>query len=125
MGAVVAEFGGLTEPDPPERLDGDREGKRDERLAGREVRGRALAADELLAGLQRQHVARARRQLAAFRGARGKLLGAADDAAGQLSQVLIAGGEEPERGPAEVRPAGEVAPLAGDDVRPGVARGAQ
>ena len=53
------------------------------------------------------------------------LLGAADDAARHLPQVLLARREQPERRPAEAGRVRQIAALAGDDVGARVARCAQ
>ena len=58
---LVAEFGETSEALGTERLDGDREAESQKRLPGGEVRGGALSSDELLARLEREHVARSAR----------------------------------------------------------------
>ena len=84
----------------------DDAGERVERLRGADVRGRLLAADVLLARLQRQHEAAAAVDVARLAG----------DAARHPAQVLLARGEEAERRAAEVEAVAERLALADGDV---------
>ena len=90
-------------------------GERVQRLRGADVVGRLLAADVLLAGLQREHEAAAPVGV-------GRL---ARDPAGHPAQVLLGGGEEAERRAAEVEPVAERLALADGDVDAALARRAQ
>ena len=80
----------------------DHAGEGVERLRGADVGGGLLAADVLLAGLQREHEAAAAVHVDGFAG----------DAARHAAQVLLAGGEQAEGGTAEVEPVAERLPLA-------------
>ena len=77
--------------------------------------GRLLAADVLLAGLQREHEAAPPVDVG----------GLARDPAGHPAQVLLGGGEEAERRAAEVEPVAERLALADRDVDAALARRAQ
>ena len=90
-------------------------GERVQRLRGADVVGRLLAADVLLAGLQREHEAAAPVGVG----------GLAGDPAGHPAQVLLGGGEEAERGAAEVEPVAELLALADGDVDAALAGRAQ
>ena len=54
-GALEHQLGELDDPAPPQPAEVDDPGERVQRLRGADVRGRLLAADVLLAGLQREH----------------------------------------------------------------------
>src|SRR5919106_1375988 len=92
----------LDEPLPAEPAEVDDAGERVQRLRGADVGRRLLAADVLLARLQRQHEAALAVDVDRLAG----------DAAGHAAQMLLRGGEEPERGAAEVEPVAEGLPLA-------------
>ena len=77
--------------------------------------GGLLAADVLLAGLEREDEAAAAVDVG----------GLARDAAGHAAQVLLGGGEEAERRAAEVEAAAERLALADGDVHPALARRSQ
>ena len=77
--------------------------------------GRLLAADVLLAGLQREHEAAAAVGVG----------GLAGDPPGHAAQVLVGRGEEAERGAAEVEPVAERLALADGDVDAALAGRAQ
>ena len=102
-------------PAPAEPGEVDRAGERVQRLRGADVVGRLLAADVLLAGLQREHEAAAAVDVG----------GLAGDPARHPAQVLLGGGEEAERGAAEVEPVAERLALADGDVDAALARRAQ
>ena len=84
----------------------DDAGERVERLRGADVRGRLLAADVLLARLQREHEAAPAVDVD----------GLAGDPPGHPPQVLLARGEEAERRAAEVEAVAERLALADGDV---------
>ena len=82
-----------------------------ERLGGADVGGGLLAADVLLAGLKGEHESAAAVDVYGFAG----------DAAGHPPQVLLAGGEEPEGGSAEVQAVAQRLTLADRDVHTALA----
>ena len=106
MGAGEQQLAELDDPAAAEPGQVDDAGERVQRLRGADVRGRFLAADVLLARLQRQHEAAAAVDVD----------GLAGDPARHPAQVLLAGGEQAERGPAEVEPVAERLALADGDV---------
>ena len=113
VGAGQQQLAQLDDPAPPQPAQVDDAGERVERLRGADVRGRALAADVLLAGLQREHEAAATLEV----------LGGAGDAAGHPAQVLLAGGEQAERRAPEVEPVAERLTLADGHVHAALAGG--
>ena len=107
MRALVAQLGDAPQSARAERLHVDRRLQRDELRARADVARRALAADVLLARLQREHVA----------GAALDVLRLADDAAGHLAHEPLAAGEQPDVRPAEPERDAQRLPFADDDVR--------
>ena len=112
VGAGQQQLAELDDPAAPEPGEVDDAAERVERLSGADVRGGFLAADVLLAGLQREHEATPAVDVHGFAG----------DPAGHPPQVLLAGGEEAERGPAEVEAVAERLALADGDVHAALAR---
>ena len=92
----------------------DHAAERVQRLRGADVVGRLLAADVLLAGLQREDEAAAAVDVD----------GLAGDPAGHPADLLLGGAEEAERGAAEVEPVAERLALADRDVDAALARAA-
>ena len=82
---LVAQLRDTTQPAWPHGREIDRGRERDQLLARADVARRALAADVLLARLERQHVA----------GAALDVRGAADDAARHLADEFVAAREQP------------------------------
>ena len=103
----------LDDPAAPQPGQVDDAGERVERLRGADVRGGLLAADVLLAGLQRQHEPAPPVDVDGLPG----------DPAGHAPQVLLARGEEAEGGPAEVQAVAERLALADGHVDAALARG--
>ena len=91
-----------------ERLDGNREAQRDQRLGGGDVGCRPLSADELFSRLQGEHIAGARLAVAIVGSV--QLVGPADDATRHLTHVGETGCEQPQRGSAERRRSGRSRP---------------
>ena len=112
-GALQEQLAQLDDALAPEPRQVDDAAERVERLRGADVRRRLLAADVLLARLERQDEA----ALAV------DVLRLAGDAAGHPPQVGLGRGEEAERRPAVVEPVAELLALADRDVdadtRPG------
>ena len=96
----------LDDPLPPEPAQVDHAGERVQRLRRADVRGRLLAADVLLAGLEGEHES----ALAV------DVLGLARDPPGHAADQRLGGGEEPERRAAEVESVAERLALADGDV---------
>ncbi len=115
MGARQHQLAELDDPPPaePRQVDDAAEGV--QRLRGADVGGRLLAADVLLAGLQGEHEAAAAIDVG----------GLAGDPAGHPPQVLLAGGEQPEGGPAEVQAVAQRLALADGHVDAALAGRAQ
>ena len=105
-GPLEQQLAELDEPATTEPAQVDHARERVERLRGADVVGRLLAADVLLAGLQREHEAAAAVDV-------GRLAG---DAAGHAAQVGLLRGEEAERRAAVVEPVAERLPLPHGDV---------
>ena len=93
-------------PRAPEPAQVDDSGQGVERLSSADVRGGLLAADVLLAGLQREHEA----ALAV------EVRGLAGDAPGHPADQRLGRREEPERGAAEVEPVPKALTLADGEV---------
>ena len=102
----------LDDPGAAQPRQVDDGGERVERLRGADVRGRLLAANVLLARLQRQHEPAPPVDVDGLPG----------DAPGHPTQVLLAGREEAERRTAEVEAVAERLPLAHRDVHAALAR---
>ena len=111
VGAGEQQLAELDDPAAPEPAQVDDAGERVQRLGGADVRGRLLAADVLLAGLQREHEAAAPVEVG----------GGARDAPGHPAQVLLARGEQAERRAPEVEPVAERLALADGHVDPALA----
>ena len=114
-GAADQQLAQLDDPAAAEPGEVDRPGERVQRLRRADVVGRLLAADVLLAGLQREHEAAPAVGVG----------GLAGDPPGHPAQVLLGRGEEAERGAAEVEPVAERLALADRDVHPALARRTQ
>ena len=110
--ALQQQLAELDEPAAAQPGEVDDAGQRVERLGGADVRGRLLAADVLLARLQRQHEAAAPVDVARL----------ARDAPGHAAQVGLGGGEEAERRAAEVQAVAERLALAHGHVDAALAR---
>ena len=114
-GAANEQLPELDEASLAEPGEVDHAGQRVERLGGADVVGRLLAADVLLAGLEREHEAAAAVDV-------GRL---ACDPAGHAADVLLSRAEEAERGAAVVEAVAERLALAHGDVCTALARGPQ
>ena len=114
-GAAHQQLAELDDAAPAEPGEVDRAGERVQRLGGADVVRRLLAADVLLAGLQREDEAAAPVGVG----------GLAGDPARHPAQVLLGGGEEAERGAAEVEAVAERLALADGDVDAALAGRAQ
>ena len=110
--ALQQQLAELDEPAAAQPGEVDDAGQRVERLGGADVRGRLLAADVLLARLQREHEAAAPVDVARL----------ARDAPGHAPQVGLGGGEEAERRAAEVQAVAERLALADGHVDAALAR---
>ena len=113
MRARQQQLAQLDDPPAPEPRQVDDAGERVQRLRGADVRGRLLAADVLLAGLQREHEPAPAVDVD----------GLAGDPPGHAAQVLLARGEQAERGAAEVEPVAERLALADGHVDAALAGG--
>ncbi len=105
-GALHEQLAELDEARAPEPRQVDDAGERVQRLRGADVRGRLLAADVLLARLQREHEAATAVDVDGLPG----------DPARHPAHVLGARREEAERGAAEVESVAERLALADADV---------
>ena len=110
--ALQQQLAELDEPAAAQPGQVDDAGQRVERLGGADVRGRLLAADVLLARLQREHEAAAPVDVARL----------ARDPPGHAPQVGLGGGEEAERRAAEVQAVAERLALPDGDVDAALAR---
>ncbi len=106
------ELAQLDDPGPPEPRQVDDPGQRVEGLRRADVRGGFLAADVLLAGLQRQHEPPLPVHVQSLSG----------DSPGHAPQILLAGGEQAEGRAAEVEAVAERLALPHGDVDAALAR---